>query len=389
MQKLIVWWQELGSKQRDRCKKLLLFVTIFALASTAYLLRSSRGVQALPSSKGVEQELGLGPDALEQDIRAGVNMQVSSALQGQEKVISELQEQIKELKEARDRERQQQGSLQDLSHYFPKNMDSYPGSPSYPSSPTLGDEQGIEGHHKDGGQAPMGVQLIGGIKITTGAESAVAKPPGKKKSIFLPPSFMTAKLMTGIDARTSQHAESNPEPIMFRVQAPAVLPNHLKANLKGCFVVADAIGDLAKERVKVRLQSLSCLNEDGNAVINQAIEGFVTDEDGKRDMAGIVVSRAGSHLARSFAAGLIGGVGEAVQSSQMVSNIGPLGVMQVPKADGIVKAGVGGGLKTATGELQKFYLDLAKQALPVIEVGAAKDVTVVIQQGVELEIREF
>ncbi len=38
--------------------------------------------------------------------------------------------------------------------------------------------------------------------------------------------------------------------------------------------------------------------------------------------------------------------------------------------------------------LHDFYLSLAKQATPVIEVGAAKKITVVISEGKELEIRE-
>jgi len=39
--------------------------------------------------------------------------------------------------------------------------------------------------------------------------------------------------------------------------------------------------------------------------------------------------------------------------------------------------------------LHDFYLSLAKQATPVIEVGAAKKITVIISEGKELEIREI
>jgi conjugal transfer pilus assembly protein TraB len=37
--------------------------------------------------------------------------------------------------------------------------------------------------------------------------------------------------------------------MMIRVQAPAVLPNEVKANLKGCFVIAEGYGNLATHRV--------------------------------------------------------------------------------------------------------------------------------------------
>jgi conjugal transfer pilus assembly protein TraB len=51
------------------------------------------------------------------------------------------------------------------------------------------------------------------------------------------------------------------------------------------------------------------------------------------------------------------------------------------------KAGIAGGLGKSSDKLTEFYLDLARQAGPVVEVGAAKDVVVVIQEGLALEIK--
>jgi conjugal transfer pilus assembly protein TraB len=55
----------------------------------------------------------------------------------------------------------------------------------------------------------------------------------------------------------------------------------------------------------------------------------------------------------------------------------------------VVRAGVGGGVATAANELQKFYLELAKQTMPVIEVGATKSITVIVSEGVDLVIKEL
>jgi conjugal transfer pilus assembly protein TraB len=51
------------------------------------------------------------------------------------------------------------------------------------------------------------------------------------------------------------------------------------------------------------------------------------------------------------------------------------------------KTGIAGGLSRSSDKLTDFYLDLARQAGPVVEVGAAKDVVVVIQEGLALEIK--
>ena len=55
-------------------------------------------------------------------------------------------------------------------------------------------------------------------------------------------------------------------------------------------------------------------------------------------------------------------------------------------SDQLAKSAVGGGLSEGAKTRHELYLDLAKQATPVIEVGAAKKVTVVISEGKELQI---
>ena len=85
-------------------------------------------------------------------------------------------------------------------------------------------------------------QIIGGIEVVEG-------PPGKRapqetgeakkkqsESVYLPPSFMEATLLTGLDAPTAEGAKGEPVPVLLRIKAPAVLPNRVKANLKGCTV---------------------------------------------------------------------------------------------------------------------------------------------------------
>jgi conjugal transfer pilus assembly protein TraB len=60
----------------------------------------------------------------------------------------------------------------------------------------------------------------------------------KGRTVYLPPSFMEAQLLTGFDASTFGRGTNNPEPLLLRIQTPAVLPNDIKANLSGCFVIS-------------------------------------------------------------------------------------------------------------------------------------------------------
>ena len=241
--------------------------------------------------------------------------------------------------------------------------------------------------------APPVEKVVGSIGAATSPmlpkDASGNGPDSKKKNrtIYLPPGFMKARLLTGVDALASRDATSNPEPIIARVQAPAVLPNDVKANLSGCFVIGNATGSLAKERVEIQLVSLSCVDFDEHSVVDQPVKGFFVDADGKKGLSGKVVTRAGAALARSFIAGTISGISQSVESTFGETSTSALGTVRTLNAGDAAKTGIAGGLSKSSDKLTDFYLDLARQAGPIVEVGAAKEVVVVIQEGVTLEIK--
>ncbi len=236
-------------------------------------------------------------------------------------------------------------------------------------------------------------QLIGEISVLSNPAVAIkgVDSQGNKKkerTVYLPPSFMEAQLLTGFDASTSGKGTNNPEPLLLRIQTPAVLPNDIKANLAGCFVIAEAVGRLDKERADVRLVSLSCLSNEGKAIIDTQVKGFVTDSDSKVGLSGRVVSRMGAATARTIVAGFFGGMGDMLKSAATTQSTSALGTTTSVESSQIAKYSIGGGLSDGAASLHDFYLSLAKQATPVIEVAATKKITVIISEGKELEIRE-
>ncbi len=237
-------------------------------------------------------------------------------------------------------------------------------------------------------------QVLGEISVLSNPAAtaeAMDSQENKKKgrTVYLPPSFMEAKLLTGFDASTSGKGTNSPEPLLLRIQTPAVLPNDIKANLSGCFVIAEAVGRLDKERADVRLVSLSCLSNEGKAIIDTQVKGFVTDSDSKVGLSGRVVSRMGAATARTIVAGFFGGMGDMLKSAATTQSTSALGTTTTVDSSQIAKYSIGGGLSDGAASLHDFYLSLAKQATPVIEVGAAKKITVIVSEGRELEIRDL
>lgn len=214
-----------------------------------------------------------------------------------------------------------------------------------------------------------------------------AKKNGRR--FFLPTSFMPAKLLTGLKAKTVDSAKEDPEPMLLRVQAPAVLPNEVRAQLQGCFVIAHGYGSLASERVEARLVSLSCVDFEGRSVIEEEIKGILVDQDGVKGLAGHPVTKMGANISRLFVAGLVEGAGDALAASSTTTSISPLGQTATIDTDQMGRAGLGRGISASSNELSKIYAELVRQSSPVIEVGPSKAVSVLVTEGVWLEVQDY
>lgn len=235
---------------------------------------------------------------------------------------------------------------------------------------------------------PFGIQVSRPENIKSKNNKKVED---KKKTVYMPPSFTEASLLSGVIAPTSKNSGDSQVPMIIRIKNLAILPNEFKQDIKGCFVIANGEGNLAQERVLTRLATLSCISKDGQSIIDQPVKGWVIDKDGRAGMRGKVVAKFGAHTARVALAGAIAGFGEVFSETAHVTYSGAYGSSRQLKdtdLDTLAQAGLGGSLVAVASDLEEFYLSLAEQTLPVIEVGPTKDITIAFQEGVELEIKK-
>ena len=376
-------FKDLGPKQ----KKIVIWsgigVIFIILVATGYNSSSPGTSKGFFGQKNT-REIQLEPDLIQKTM-----------LREQRRQLESLQESVDKL--TREQKRQEQSSTPNTLPEIPTadqvEQQAKPG-PTPPEEqvwPLPLDSRSIPANLPPHAQPEP--RMIGEISVLSNSaitsrdlDSENSKKKGR--TVYLPPSFMEAKLLTGFDASTSGKGTNNPEPLLLRIQTPAVLPNDIKANLAGCFVIAEAVGRLDKERADVRLVSLSCLSNEGKAIIDTQVKGFVTDSDSKVGLSGRVVSRMGAATARTIVAGFFGGMGDMLKSSATTQSTSALGTTTSIDSGQVAKYSIGGGLSEGAASLHDFYLSLAKQATPVIEVGASKKITVVISEGRELEIRE-
>ena len=201
---------------------------------------------------------------------------------------------------------------------------------------------------------------------------------------YLPVSFTRGVLLGGLDAPTGGQSQTNPHPILIRLSDNSVLPNRFRAEYRECFVIAAGYGDISSERAYLRTESLSCVRADGTA-LEVRIQGSVYGEDGKVGMRGRLVTKQGQMLANALMAGVVSGIGQGISTANTTYSTSALGQVATTGGSDALRAGLGSGVGKALDRLAQYYIKLAEQTFPVIEVDAGREIDVVITKGVRIE----
>lgn len=196
-------------------------------------------------------------------------------------------------------------------------------------------------------------------------------------------SFAAATMISGVEAFTGGTSQSQPQPIVVRIDQNAVLPNAAKYQVRGCHVLASVWGDMSSERVYGRLATLTCVDVNDNLVLSEEVEGVLVDSDGKNGIRGHLIDRQGAKLARSLLAGLAEGMSDAMGAAQSTSFASGTGVTSAVTGSRMAAAGYGGVGKAAE-QLSEFYLKQAEATMPVIAVDAGRKISVLITKSQSL-----
>ena len=210
-------------------------------------------------------------------------------------------------------------------------------------------------------------------------EGAVYVPAG---------AILKGVLLNGLDMPTGQGARRDPTPALIRVKHQAILPNRVRTDVRECFLLVSGFGDLASERAQLRGETFSCVRTDGG-VVEIPMDGYAVGEDGKVGVRGRVVSKQGAMLAKALQAGFL-------QSfSQLFNRLPAIPVntgngsdaqfqsLLTPQAMGAAAAQGAGG---AMDRLANYYMDMAEQMFPVIEVDAGRGVEFILNKGTSLRL---
>lgn len=221
------------------------------------------------------------------------------------------------------------------------------------------------------------------------AQAQEAQSEPVSRTAYIPAgSILTGTLITGADFPTGKGSYDNPTPSLIRLSKHAILPNRYTSDVRECFLLVGGRGELASERAKLRGETLSCIRNDGG-IIQTKLNSYVAGEDGKEGIKGRLVSKQGQLIARTMVAGFLSGMSEAFDYSQVsVLSTTADNKVQYQKnfSSEAAKGGFATGMQNSLDRVAQFYMDLADEMVPVVEINAGRQVDVVVITGTTLNV---
>ncbi len=212
----------------------------------------------------------------------------------------------------------------------------------------------------------------------------------EERKAFLPAgSMISGTLLTGMFAPTGGQARQDPFPVLMRVKHEALLPNKFNMDIRECFMIGSGYGDLSSERALLRAEVLSCVNDDGVA-FEVPLDAYASGPDGKAGMPGKLISRNGSMIAKSLMAGFISGMADSMRPKRIQGLIydrdafDGSGGYETPDPGSVMTSGTFKGTSMALNRIAEYYIELAEQAFPVIEINAGTKIDFIVKRGVNI-----
>jgi len=226
------------------------------------------------------------------------------------------------------------------------------------------------------------------ITVSFKLEDLDHQKPKKSVDHYVPAgTFVRARLTSGVVASTAVGASSSPQPLHMEMTHFGNMPRGFKTDVKRCFLIGSAYGDLASERVFMRLETLSCIERKTGEIMELKVDGYVSGEDGANGMRGIIVDKSGPAMRNAFVGGFLSGVGGFLSDAgKGTSTISPMSIttQEALKASDMLRGGAGKGVGNAMEKMADFYIKRAEQLQPVIEIEPGRSVDVVFKAGFDM-----
>jgi conjugal transfer pilus assembly protein TraB len=213
----------------------------------------------------------------------------------------------------------------------------------------------------------------------------------KRSSYHLMTGLTQAYMITGAYAPAFSTGKTEPLPVLLQAEGNILIANDDSQTFDKCLLIGSAKGNMNSQTADIRLVSISCSLADGTKMIEGSISGWVIGENGIPGVPGELMHKNGAWLAKTFVSGFLETFAGAFSTTNgSTINIGGESTTSNSKAieDNLAGAATGG-LSTVFGQLGEYYLEMAQQIFPVIEVKGGRTIDILLKGGENFSVRDF
>ena len=217
--------------------------------------------------------------------------------------------------------------------------------------------------------------------------SDIKKRMKKKNTYHVMVGLTTGYLVTGVYAPAFSEGKMEPLPVLIQAEGDILIANDDSESLDKCFFLGSAKGNMNSQTADIRLNKISCSLANGTKKIEGSISGWVIGENGIPGVPGQLLHKNGAWLAKTFVAGFLD-----TFSQTLVSYAGAGGSEGSAGNVSIGDSLAGAGAESSSDVFQQigdYYLQMAAQIFPVIEVKPGRTVDILLKGGDTLTVTDF
>jgi len=206
-------------------------------------------------------------------------------------------------------------------------------------------------------------------------------------SLHIMTGLTQAYMITGAYAPAFEAGDEEPLPVLFQAEGDILIANNDTESIDKCLLIGSAKGNMNSQTADIRLHSITCSLADGTKKVEGEISGWVIGENGIPGVQGDLMHKNGAWLSKTFVSGFLETFSNAFSDTDSTEiSFGTNGTTSVGSN---VKSAATGGLSTVLGKLGEYYLKMAEQIFPVIEVKGGRTVNILLKGGEDLIIKDF
>lgn len=217
----------------------------------------------------------------------------------------------------------------------------------------------------------------------------------KHNQFHLMTGLTQAYMVTGAYAPAFDSGQEEPLPVLLQAEGDILIANDDSQTIDKCFLIGSAKGNMNSETADIRLVKISCSLGEGTKKVEGNISGWVIGENGIPGVQGELLHKNGAWLSKTFVAGFLETFANALGSTDSTE------IVIGSDSNSRNKVGVGtavsenaqsaayGGLSTVFGRLGDYYIKMAEQIFPVIEVKGGRTVNILLKGGESFTVTDF